>query len=99
MNILIANITLIILILLIYWQVRIWKWHALLSPGLYFGVIWVLGVLGVIVYDSVGILKTPYPEYIDELNSFIAFTGFCFLILTRVGKKTLMCIGRFVYMQ
>lgn len=90
MNLPLAIIALVILILLIYRQISVWKWRVFISPGFYFGIVWTFGVLGCIVFDQLGILLEAYPQYIDELNGFVAFTALCFWILTSQGRKRIV---------
>lgn len=85
MNVSIALITLVILLFLLVFQIKTWKIRVLLSPGFYFALMWSLGVLGLLLFKSVDMLIEVYPEYIDELNVLVAYTGFCFFLLTRKG--------------
>ncbi|MDD8020940.1 MAG: O-antigen ligase [Acidobacteriota bacterium] len=87
MNISIAIATFILLILLIFNQIITWKWRVLSSPGFYFGLIWSLGVLGTLLFNSIDLLLEPYPEYINELNILIGFTALCFIFLTKKGRN------------
>lgn len=87
MDISIAFITLIILVFTMLYQIKIWKTRALLSPGFYFSLIWSLGVIGLLLFKSVNILVEVYPEYIDELNILVGFTGLCFFAVTKIGVK------------
>lgn len=89
MNISIAILTLIILIITLLYQIKIWKVRVLLSPGFYFSIIWILGVIGLLVFKTIGILLESNPEYIDELNILISFTGVCFIIVTKIGVKNI----------
>lgn len=90
MDLLLAIVTLLLLVLLVYRQVTVWRWRVLISPGFYFGVIWSFGVLGCIVFDQLGVLIEAYPQYINELNGFVAFTALCFLFLTRLGRQKVL---------
>ncbi len=87
MNISIAFITLIILVTTMLYQIKIWKVRALLSPGFYFSIIWIFGVIGLLLFKSANILIETYPEYIDELNILVSFTGISFIIVTKIGVK------------
>lgn len=87
MSLIIAFLTLIILILTLLYQVKVWKIRALLSPGFYFSIIWISGLIGLILFHSIGILIEVYPEYIDELNILLSFTGISFIIVTKFGYK------------
>lgn len=87
MNVSIAVLTLIVLVFGIYNQLKVWKVRAFLSPGFYFSFMWMLGVIGVLLFKSVGILNEAYPEYIDELNILVGYTSICFSILARKGRK------------
>ena len=86
MNSSITLIVFIILLCLIIRQIKVWKWRCLISPGFYFGALWILGVLGSDVFSKVGFLPLTYPEYLDELNIYVGFTGFCFLLFTKRGR-------------
>lgn len=90
MNYTIVIIATILNILLIIRQINVWKFRCLLSPGFYFGVVWVFGTMGTMIFDQVGILINPYPEYIDELNIYIAFTALCFIVFTKIGNKRIL---------
>ena len=59
----------------------------LLSPGFYFSIIWILGVFGLLLFKSANILIEEYPEYIDELNILVGYTGLCFIFFTKNGAK------------
>lgn len=85
MNITIGITTLIILILLVIWQIKVWKLRVFLSPGFYFGFLWILGVSGILIFTSATLIPMDYIQNMDELMTFIGFTGFCFLILTKKG--------------
>lgn len=87
MNMNIAYITLIILLITMFYQIKIWKIRVLMSPGFYFSAIWILGVLGLLLYKSVDMLIEINPEYIDELNILISFTALCFILVTKIGIK------------
>lgn len=85
MNISIALIALIILFITMLYQIKIWKVRVLLSPGFYFSIIWILGLIGLLIFHSVNILIETYPKYIDELNILLAYTGICFILVTKIG--------------
>lgn len=87
MNYLLALITLSVLILLIYWQVKVWKIRALMSPGFYFACIWLFGVLGCVILYPVGLFYEVYPKYVNELNILVCFTALCFLFFTKKGRR------------
>lgn len=87
MNTLIAYITLAILILLVWRQIKVWRTRVLLSPGFYFGALWILGLFGSILFFGLELLPAPFPQYIDELNIFVGFSGLCFLLITPVGRS------------
>lgn len=87
MNVSLAIITLVILSLTIIFQIRIWRVRVLLSPGFYFSIIWILGVIGLLLFKSIGILLEKHPEYIDELNILISYTACCFILVSRIGRK------------
>lgn len=85
MNISLAIITLIILLITFLYQVKTWKVRVFLSPGFYFSIIWILGIIGLIIFRSIGILIETNPEYIDELNILVSFTSICFILFTKIG--------------
>ena len=87
MSLVIAYITLTILILLVWRQIKVWRTRVLLSPGFYFGVLWILGVFGSTMFFGLELLPVTFPKYIDELNVFVGFTGLSFLIITPVGRS------------
>ncbi len=87
MNINIAFITLFILLGTLLYQIKIWKARVLLSPGFYFSLIWILGVVGLLLFKSLDILIETNPEYIDELNILIGYTAICFIVVTKIGVK------------
>lgn len=87
MSLTIAFITLAILIIGIIVQLKVWKIRTFLSPGFYFSFMWLLGVIGLSLFKSVGILNETYPEYIDELNILVGYTSLCFTFLVRKGRK------------
>ena len=87
MNFTYAFIALAILIVLIVYELKVWRIRALLSPGFYFGIMWALGVFGMIIFCQVDLFEVAYPEYINELNLLVGFTGLCFLFFTNKGKK------------
>lgn len=86
-NITYSTISLVILILLLIRQVKVWRFRVFLSPGFYFAAFWILGVFGLTLFASVDMIPLMYPEYIDELNILIGFTGLCFLLYTSWGRK------------
>lgn len=88
MNVYIAVASLIILIFLLIFQLKTWKIRALLSPGFYFSIVWGVGILGLLLFKSLNLAIETYPEYIDELNILIGFTGICFAVLTKKGLST-----------
>jgi oligosaccharide repeat unit polymerase len=91
MNISITIITLIILIIGAFVQLKVWGARSLLSPGFYFSIIWSLGVFGLLVFKSLDLVLEPYPEYIDELNILVAYTSLCFTIFVKIGRKKIKC--------
>lgn len=89
MNFILTVVDSVILILLIIRQIKIWQWRCFISPGFYFGFLWVLGVIGVFVFSSLEIFPITFPEYLDELNIYVGFTGLCFLLVTDKGRNTI----------
>lgn len=86
-NPLYSSITVVILILLVMRQISVWKYRVFLSPGFYFGAFWIFGVFGVSLFSMLDMIPMTYPEYVDELNILIGFTGLCFLLYTSWGRK------------
>lgn len=60
----------------------------LLHPGTYFGGIWLVAVFSQWLLVKDGIAFTPYPEYIDELNIFVAFASACFSLFLILKQPT-----------
>lgn len=87
MNYILALITLCVLGVLIFFQIKTWKVRVLMSPGFYFGSIWFLGLLGCVLLHPLGLFYTVYPIYIDELNFLILFTALCFIFYTKKGRN------------
>ena len=87
MNITLTLITLSILVYLLFFQIKIWKWRCFISPGFYFAALWILGVIGSKIFTDLDIVPLAFPHYLDELNVYVAFTGLCFLGLTKKGRK------------
>lgn len=87
MSTIISNITLVILVLLVWRQIKVWGVRVLLSPGFYFGALWTLGVFGSNLFFGLGLLPEMFPKYINELNILVGFSGLCFLLITHVGRS------------
>lgn len=87
MDIVISTVSTIILLLLIITQIKTWKWRCFISPGFYFGTLWILGVIGVTIFIELNIFPVFSKEYLNELNVYIGFTGLCFLLLTKKGRN------------
>lgn len=87
MNYTLAIVTLLLLLYLIIYQIKLWKLRVALSPAFYFAIIWSFGVIGCLVLAPVDLLYEPYPQYIDELNMLISFTSICFISFTHIGYK------------
>lgn len=80
-------VTLIALIFLVIYSIKIWHWRCFLSPGFYFGFIWTFGVLGARIFLEYGFLEILAEKYIIELNSFVLFTAVCFIFFTWRSRK------------
>jgi len=80
-------ITTILLIVLLISYYKIWGMKMLLHPGFYFAMIWVIAVPSQWYLMKLKIALIPFPKYIDELNIFVAFTAFCFLIFSFQGRN------------
>lgn len=87
MNFTYSIIALLILALLLIRQLKVWKFRVFLSPGFYFAAFWILGVFGVSLFAALDMIPIVYPEYIDELNILVGFTGLCFLLITSWGRN------------
>ena len=46
-----------------------------------------LGVLGGNLFFGLELLPTIFPQYIDELNMLVGFSGLCFLLITPIGRS------------
>lgn len=90
MNINIAIISLSLLVILLVYQISIWKIRVLLSPGFYFALIWSLGIISLLLFKVVGVLIETYPEYIDELNILLGYTAVCFIVVSKFGRKRIV---------
>lgn len=89
MNITLGIVTIIILVFLVIRQISVWKLRVFLSPGFYFGFLWILGVSGILIFTSASLIPMDHIENMDEMMGFICFTAFCFLILTKKGYSTI----------
>ncbi len=76
-EILVYITTLAIALTLTCFVVRL-RMRALLHPGTYFLVIWLLAVPGYYFSAANGIFPLYYPRYADELNGYVLFTTACF---------------------
>lgn len=65
---------------------KVWKWKAFVHPGFYFSGLWFVSVISEWYLVKMSYASTPYPEYIDELNIFAAFTSLCFIITSFIGR-------------
>lgn len=86
----IALASTIILGILLYWQIKCWKWRVMLSPGFYFAAFWILGTIGSSIFIEAGFLSDEYPKELNELNLLVGFTGLCFLFVTSKGKHKIL---------
>ena len=93
MNELYVISTSVILVFLILRQLQVWRWRCLISPGFYFGVLWILGVIGVYLFAELEIFPVSFPEYLDELNIYVGFTGLCFIYFTPKGRNMVLNEG------
>jgi oligosaccharide repeat unit polymerase len=53
---------------------------SLAHPGFYFAIIWWIAVISQYILFSTDWPFFPYPEFVDELNFYVAFTSFCFIL-------------------
>ncbi|WP_428109518.1 O-antigen polymerase [Caldisericum sp.] len=54
----------------------------LLHPGTYFGFIWLTAVISQLILELSGIkFLTPFPEFVNEMNVLVIFTGICFIFI------------------
>lgn len=65
----------------------VWKWKSFVHPGFYFAVLWLFSVSSEWYLISKDYATIPFPEYIDEVNGFSAFTSLCFLVCSLWGAK------------
>lgn len=86
----IAFLALVCQVLLFIKVIRIWKYRALLSPALYFSIMWSLAYIGLLILKPAGLLFERYPHYIDELNILTGFTAICFYSIVGKGRKTIV---------
>lgn len=86
MSYIVAIITLILLVVLAIYQIKIWGFRVLLSPAIYFSFMWMMGPIGCIVLYPLGLFYAPYPEYINELNILVGITAMCFMFWTSSGS-------------
>ncbi|MBP3383464.1 MAG: oligosaccharide repeat unit polymerase [Tidjanibacter sp.] len=97
MNTTLGLVTLLVLILLVIRQIKVWKLRVFLSPGFYFGLLWSLGVVGILIFTHAELIPLDVPENMNELMSFIGFTGLVFLLLTKWGyskiNKEAICVN------
>jgi oligosaccharide repeat unit polymerase len=89
MNEITVVITTSLLLLLAIEFYRIYKLRMILHPGFYFMSIWLFAVPSNYYLTLVGYAQDPYPEYVDELNIFVAFTALVFILIIRFGKKSI----------
>lgn len=75
-------VSLITQIFLVVYSIKVWHWRCLLSPGFYFGFIWMFGVFGSRLFIEVGIFTVVSEDNIAELNRFVLFTALCFIYFT-----------------
>lgn len=94
-GILVCVTTLAIALTLACFVVRL-RLRALLHPGTYFLLIWLLAVPGYYYSAINGIFPLYYPRYADELNGYVLFTTLCFFVflwrrpaLVREGESSL----------
>ena len=87
MSVLLAIIT---IITLLFTGISIWKSYyekALLHPGLYFCIIWLLAIFSYLYintfYNKYNVIN---PEHVDELHVYILFTSISFFILKNIKK-------------
>ena len=85
----IVLLALVCQILLFIKVVKIWRYRALLSPALYFSIMWSLAYVGLILLKPVGLLFERNPQYIDELNILSGFTALCFYIVVGRGRNSI----------
>ena len=89
MNPLYSIVAFVLAVLLVIWQIRIWRFRVFLSPGFYFGFIWGIAFLGITIMHMGGILLEDFPQYIDELNIYAGFSCICFLFWTKIGRNSI----------
>lgn len=82
MDVSIEILCFIIQIILVGYSVKVWHWRCFLSPGFYFGCIWGIGTIGVLLFEEFDLIQIVYRENIKELYVFVGFTALCFLFFT-----------------
>lgn len=82
------------IIVLIFTAVSIWRTYrfkALLHPGLYFCILWTGGVTSYLFLSVIQNQINVYDgSHVNELNGYVLFTAFSFLIFKRLGKSKII---------
>ena len=81
------QVSIILLIVLLYYEWRIWKIRCLISPAFYFAIIWLMGSIALIILHQFDVYVEAHPEYLNELNLYVCFTAVCFIIISGFGKN------------
>jgi hypothetical protein len=73
----------IILVLNILIQLKLFKFKAFLHPSMFFCIVWIISMPSYLVLSEIDpVMATKFPEYVDELNFYILFTGICFIVFS-----------------
>jgi len=90
MSYLLAYITIFVLLFTLITIWKTYKYKALLHPGFFFCVLWIVGVTGFTILTlSFKQSNLFFPKHVNELNSFILFTSLCFLLFSRMKSKVI----------
>lgn len=81
----IVSVIIHITTMLVIWKV--WHWRSFAHPGFFFAVLWLVSVISEWYMIIIDYASLPFPEYIDELNVYTAFTSLCFLVVSLIGSE------------
>ena len=90
LNVFQFQLSIILLIVLLYYEWRIWKIRCLISPAFYFAIIWLMGSSSLLILHQFDVFVEAHPEYLNELNLYVCFTAFCFMIISSFGKNKIV---------
>lgn len=85
------NLAYTTIFVLAYTAIALWRTYglkSLLHPGLYFCVLWMIGVVSfltlTVIMNDFNIYNA---KHVDELNGYVLFTAVLFLVFKRIGKR------------